>query len=68
VDELMFDMTWKVIRKYVTAIVMAVYRNVRIPLPFAFGLAEAIELYEQHDGAFMDLVGIDPSRDILDTD
>jgi hypothetical protein len=45
-DPLMLDTTWRVLRQYGTAIVMAVYGNVGIPLGFAFGVAETIELYE----------------------
>jgi hypothetical protein len=52
VDGLMLDTTFKVIRKDVTTIITAVYRNVAIPLGFAFGAAETVELYEQHFGAF----------------
>jgi hypothetical protein len=34
----MLDTTWQVIRKYVAAMIMAVDRNVGIPLTFAFRL------------------------------
>jgi hypothetical protein len=68
VDGLVLDTTWKVIRKYVTTIMMAVYRNVEDPLRFAFGAAETIELYEQHFGAFSHLFGIDFSHYILKSD
>jgi hypothetical protein len=46
VDGPMLNATWKVIRKYVTTTIMTVYRNVGIPLGFAFGAAETVELYE----------------------
>jgi hypothetical protein len=45
----------------VTAIIMAVYCNVGIPLAFAFGVAETKELYEQLYTAFTRLFGIDLS-------
>jgi hypothetical protein len=42
----MLDMTWHVLRQYVTAIIMAAYCNVSVPLGFVFGAAEVVELYE----------------------
>jgi hypothetical protein len=67
-DGLMLDTTWKIIRKYMTTIIMAVYRNVGIPLGLAFGTAETMELYEQHFGAFNHMFGIDLSHYILEPD
>jgi hypothetical protein len=67
VDGLMLDTTWKVIHKYMTTIITAVYRNVGIPLEFAFGAAETVELYEQPFGAFNHLFGIDLSHCILES-
>jgi hypothetical protein len=67
-DGLMLDTTWMVIREYVTSILMGVYRNVGIPLGFAFSLGETTELYEQHYRAFADLFGLDLSQYILESD
>jgi hypothetical protein len=64
----MLDTTWKVIRKSVTTIIIAVYRIVGVPLRFAFGDPETVELYEQHFGASNHLTGIDHSHYILELD
>jgi hypothetical protein len=68
VDGLMLDMTWKITRKYVTTIIMAVYRNMGIPLGFAFGAAEIVDLHEQHFESFNHLFGMDLSHYILESD
>jgi hypothetical protein len=65
---MMLDTTWHVIRQDVTTIVMALYVNVGVPLGFAFGVAETMELYQQHDDAFTELFGIDLSRCTLESD
>jgi hypothetical protein len=64
----MLDTTRNVIRKYATTIIMALYRNVGVPLGFAFGAVETVELYEQHFGAFIHLFGIDLSHYIIESD
>jgi hypothetical protein len=68
VDGLVLDTTWKVIRKCVTTIIMAVDRNVKVPLGFTFGAAETVEFYEQHFGVFNGLFGIEASHYILRSD
>jgi hypothetical protein len=68
VEGLMLETTWKVIRKYVTMIIIAGYRNMGIPLGFTFGAAESVELYEQHFGAFNHLFEINLSHYILESD
>jgi hypothetical protein len=68
IDGLMLDTTWHVIRQYVTAILMAVFRNVGIPLAFAFGAAETLELYEPLYGLFVELFGIDLGQYIMESD
>jgi hypothetical protein len=68
VDGLMLAKTWKVIRTYVTTVTMAVYRNVGLPLGFAFGAAETMEFYEQHFTAFNHLFGIYLRHYILELD
>jgi hypothetical protein len=47
---------------------MAVYRNVAVPLGFAFGVAETVELYDQYYGAFAQLFCIELQKYILDLD
>jgi hypothetical protein len=64
----MLDTTWRVLRQYVTAILMAVYRNVGIPHGFAFAVAETVELYQEHYTAFERLFTIDLRRYILESD
>jgi hypothetical protein len=68
VDGLMLDTTWRIIRKSVTRVIMAVYRNMGAPLGFAFGAAETVELYEQHFAALNHLFGIDLSHYNLESD
>jgi hypothetical protein len=68
IDGLMLDTTWHIFRQYVTAILMAVFRNVGIPLGFAFGVAETAELYERHYAAFRELFGLDLSTYVLESD
>jgi hypothetical protein len=53
VDGLMQDTIWLVTRKNVTAVIMALDWNARIPLGVAFGVTETPELFEQHRAAFM---------------
>jgi hypothetical protein len=68
IDGLMLDTTWHVIRQSVTTIVMAVYCHVGVPLEFALGVAETMELDQQHYDAFTELFAIDLSRYILESD
>jgi hypothetical protein len=68
IDRLMLDTTWYVLRQYATSLLMAVYRNVAAPLGFAFGVAETVNLYDQHYGAFARLFGIELQKYILESD
>jgi hypothetical protein len=43
IDGLILDTTFKVIRQYHTAILLAIIRNVGLPLGFAFGPQESID-------------------------
>jgi hypothetical protein len=58
IDGLILDTTRHVLRQDVTSIIMPGYGNAGIPLRFAFGVAETIELYERHDTALANLFGI----------
>jgi E3 ubiquitin-protein ligase DOA10 len=64
----MLDTTWRIIRKSVTTVIMAVYRNMGAPLGFAFGAAETVELYEQHFAALNHLFGINLNHYNLESD
>jgi hypothetical protein len=67
VDGLVMDTTFEVIRLYHTAILIAVSHNVGIPLAYAFGPKESIELYDSFYTAFDDL-GINLRTYILESD
>jgi hypothetical protein len=64
----MMDTRWRVMRHYMTAILLALYTNVRICLRIAFGACESHELYEQFHVAFHQLFDIDPSDCQLESD
>jgi hypothetical protein len=68
IDGLMLDTTWHVLRQFVTSLLMAVYRNVAVPLGFAFGVAETVDVYDEHSGAFTQLFGIELQKHILESD
>jgi hypothetical protein len=61
------DTTFKVIRIYHTAILIAVSHNVGIPLAYAFGPKESIELYDSFYTAF-DVFDINIRAYILESD
>jgi hypothetical protein len=65
IDGLMFDITWYVVRQYLTMIIMDIYCNVGIPLTFTFDVAETKELSEQLYMAFMKRFEIDFSQYII---
>jgi hypothetical protein len=59
IDGLILDTTWHVLRQYVTALIMAVYCKVGVPLGFSFGVAETVELYQQQYTSFAEVFAID---------
>jgi hypothetical protein len=67
IDGLIMDTTFKVLRLYYTAILVAVSHNVGIPLAFSFGSHENIALYDSFYTAFSSL-GIDLRQYILESD
>jgi hypothetical protein len=67
IDGLIMDTTFKVIRRYHTAILMGVSHNVGIPLAVSFGPNESIELYDTFYTAF-DSLNIDLRIYILESD
>jgi hypothetical protein len=68
IDGIMLDTPWHIIRRYVTSILMDVFRGVGIPLGFAFGVTETTEFYQQHYDVFSQLFGIDLRRHKLESD
>jgi hypothetical protein len=68
IDGLILDTMWQVLRQSVTALVMAVYCNVGVPLGFSFGVAETVELYQQQYAAFAELFAIDTRQYIVESD
>jgi hypothetical protein len=68
INGLMLDTTWHVLREYVRSLLMAVYRNVAVPLGFTFGVAETVDLYDQHYGTFAQLFRIELQKYILESD
>jgi hypothetical protein len=68
IDRLIMDMTFRVMRQYHTAVLIAVIRVVGIPLAFSFGPQESIELYDRFSTVFRDEIGIDLTPYILLSD
>jgi hypothetical protein len=68
IDGLLLDTTFKVIRQYHTAILLAIIHNVGLPLGFAFGPQESIDLYDYFYTTFRNELGIDLTRYILLSD
>lgn len=67
IDGLIMDTTFKVLRLYHTAILVAVSHNVGIPIALSFGPAENIALYDSFYTAF-DALGINLRGWILESD
>jgi hypothetical protein len=68
IDGIVLDTTFKVIRLYYTAILVAVYHNVGIPIAFTFGGGETEDLYNTFSVTFQELFGIDLKKYILESD
>jgi hypothetical protein len=68
IDEFILDTTFKVIRQYHTAILLAIIQNVGLPLGFSFGPQESIDLYDHFYTTFRDELGIDLTRYVLLSD
>jgi hypothetical protein len=67
IDGLIMDPTFRVIRLYHTAVLMAVSHNVGIPLGVSFGPKESFEIYDRFY-AFFDEHGVDLRRYVLLSD
>jgi hypothetical protein len=59
IDGLILDTTFKMIRQYHTAILLAIVQNVGLPLGFSIGPQKSIDLYDHFYRAFRDELGID---------
>jgi hypothetical protein len=68
IDGLILDTTFKVIRQYHTAILLAITHNVGLPLGFSFRLQESVDLYGHFYTTFRDERGINLTRDIILSD
>jgi hypothetical protein len=68
IERLILDTTFKVIRQYHTAILLAIIHNVGLPLGFSFGPQELIDLYDHFHTTFRDELGIDLIRYVLLSD
>jgi hypothetical protein len=68
IDGLILDTTFKMIRQYHTAILLAVIHNVGLPLDFSFGPQESIGLYDHFYTTVRDELGIDLTRYALLSD
>jgi hypothetical protein len=68
IDGLILDTTFKKIRQYHTAILLAIIHNVGLPLGFAFGQQESIDLYDHFYMTFRDELGINLTRCVLLSD
>jgi hypothetical protein len=58
IDGSIMDATFTVMNKYILAVLMAVSRNVGIPLAFAFGPRETVDRYNQFSEIFSTKFGI----------
>jgi hypothetical protein len=67
-DGLLMDATWKTIKGYVTSILIGSVCNVGIPLSFSFGPGETKELYELFYSTFADVIGVDLTKYIVESD
>jgi hypothetical protein len=68
IHELILDTMFKVIRQCHTAILLAIIHIVGLPLGFAFGPRESIDLYDHFYTTFRDELGIDLTRNVLLSD
>jgi hypothetical protein len=68
IEGLILDTTFKVIRQYHTAILLAIIQNVGLPLDFSFGLQESIDLYDHFYTTFRNEHGINLTRYVLLSD
>jgi hypothetical protein len=68
VSGILLDTTFKLLPYYVVSILMISYKNVGIPISFAFGASETKELYNKHFNALNKLLHIDISKFVMESD
>ena len=68
IDGLLMDTTWKLLPNYVTSILMFSICNVGIPIAFCFGNAEKADLYDMFFKNFNDLLHINLSQYVIESD
>ena len=68
IDGLMLDGTFKVLRNYVTCIVMCIVCNTGIPVGFSFSTIEDVELYDLVFETFLEITGIDLTMFTIESD
>ena len=68
IDGIMLDGTFKVIKNYVTCIVMCIIRNTGIPVGFSFSTIEDVDLYNIVFDCFLEITGIDLTNFVFESD
>lgn len=68
IDGLIFDGTFKILKHYVTCIIMAVSHNTSIPLGFTFSPFEDSYLYKNIFQTFLEIANIDLSNFVIESD
>ena len=68
IDGLMIDGTFKVLKNYVTCIVMCIVRNTGIPVGFSFSTIEDVELYDLVFETFLEITGVDLTQFVIESD
>lgn len=68
IDGLMLDGTAKVIKNYVTCIVMCIVKNTGIPVGFSFSTIEDVNLYNLVFETFLEITGIDLTNFPIESD
>lgn len=68
IDGLMFDGTFKILKNYVTCIIMAISHNTSIPVGFTFSPFEDEFLYDNIFQTFLEILGLDISNFVIESD
>lgn len=68
IDGLMFDGTFKILKHYVTCIIMAISFNTAIPVGFTFSPFEDQFLYDNIFKTFLEILSIDISKFTIESD
>ena len=68
IDGIMLDGTFKVLKNYVTCLVMCISKNTGIPVGFSFSKIENCDLYDIVFETFLEIVGVDLSQFQIESD